>query len=258
MILRDIFILTKGTKVILAITFSVSVIAVLFAFFYYHAINRSEDPRIKAARKFLLKYEKEGETLNGIEAFPYLDSAFAVFSRLPDYKSSFETGVIYNNKGSAMLLKAIYDSTISEQEKTTLLRLSFSYNDSSISVYKKWIKEWSSLTEEEIQLKIKPFMRIDDEAFSGFNFEKILNRRIKNIILAQTETPRRLSVSLSNRGTIFRHLGEPDSAYTNYTKALLLWKENLAARSNLSVLMGGEPVKPTLIQSLFPPDKNKK
>ena len=256
--LSDIFVLTKGTKVILAITFSVSVIAIIFAFLYYRGINRSEDPRIESARKFLLKFEREGSTINGIDAFVYLDSAFTVFKRLPDYRSSYETGIIYNNKCSALLLKAIYDSTIAENEKAVLLELSFSYSDSSIAVYKTWIKEWGNLPEEEIRQKIKPFMSRDDQAFSGLSFDKVFDRRVKNIILAQTETPRRLSVGLTNRGTLFRHLGETDSAYYNYTKALSHWKENRTARSNLSVLMGGDPVKPTLIESLFPPDKNKK
>jgi len=50
----------------------------------------------------------------------------------------------------------------------------------------------------------------------------------------------------------------PDSAFVYYQDALSLWKDNRTAESNLSVLLGGEPVKPNLIESLFPPDKNKK
>ena len=54
MLLRDIFKISKGTKVILAITFSVSVLAIVFAFFYYRSINKSEDPRIRKARELLV------------------------------------------------------------------------------------------------------------------------------------------------------------------------------------------------------------
>jgi hypothetical protein len=249
---------TRGTKVIFAITFSVSACAIIVAFLYYRGVNRSEDPRIETARLQLLKFEKEGSTINAIDAFHYLDSANSVFNSLPDYKTSYERGVIYNNKCSALLLKAIYDSTITGMEKGTLLRLSFSYNDSSITVYRNWIREWGDLSEGEIREKIAPYMRVEDKAFSGLNFDNLFQRRVKNLVLAQTETPRRLSVSLSNRGTLYRHLAEPDSALHYFTLALSLWKENRTAKSNLSVLMGGDPVKATIIESLFPPDKNKK
>jgi len=95
-------------------------------------------------------------------------------------------------------------------------------------------------------------------AFQGLSFDKILNRRVRNLVTAQIETPRRLSVCMTNKGTIFRHMMQADSAFFYYNHALALWKENRTAESNLSVLMGGEPVKPSLIKSLFPPDKNKK
>ncbi|MFH0841443.1 MAG: hypothetical protein V1903_02360 [Bacteroidota bacterium] len=248
---------TRGTKVIIAITFSVSSAAIIFAFFYYRSINRSEDPRIETARRLLTEFEKIPAETEGIEAFHYLDSAFSIFSRLPDYRFSFEAGVIYNNKCSALLMKAIYDSTISLHEKQALLDLSSGYCDSSIMVYRRWIREWETLSAGEIHRKIIPFMDKNDQAFSGYNIDRIVNRRIKNIILAQIETPRRLSVSLTNKGTIFRHLSMPDSALHYYNFALSIWKDNRTAESNRSVLMGGDPLKPGLIESLFPPDKNK-
>jgi len=257
MSLGDIFKVTRGTKVILAITFSVFAAAIIFAFFYYRSINRSEDPRIETARRLLTEFEKIPSETEGIEAFHYLDSAFSMFSRLPDYRFSFEAGIIYNNKCSALLMKAIYDSTISLTEKQTLLDLSSRYCDSSIMVYKGWISSWGSLTEEKVRDRISPLMNRNDPAFYARDFNKIFERRVRNIILAQTETPRRLSVSLTNRGTIFRHLSMPDSALYYFNQALSLWKENRTAESNRSVLMGGDPVKPSLIESLFPPDKNK-
>lgn len=256
--LRDIFIITRGTRVILAITFSVSAAAIIFAFFYYRSINRSEDPRIEPARILMDEFERSGMQQDGPDHFSYLDSAMALFRQYPDYMSSFETGVIYNNKCSAMLLKALYDSTIAKEEKRVLLDLSLKYCDSSIMVYKKWIDEWGSLQEDEIGKNIIPVIDRSDPAFNGFDFDKIMDGRVRNIILAQTETPRRLSVSLTNKGTIFRHMSEPDSALHYYNLALSLWKENRTAESNRSVLMGGQPVKPNIIESLFPPDRNKK
>jgi len=256
--LKDIFIISKGTKVIFAITFTVSFLAVIFALFYYRSVNRSEDPRIKRARDLLAKYDRISGDIKSIEAFPLLDTAFNVLKVLPDYKSSFETGVIYNNKCSGLLMMALYDTAISEHEKSVLLDLSMKYCDSSITVYRRWITEWESLSPLNIRKRLVNYMKEDEPAFKGNNFKKILSRRIKTIVTAQVETPRRLSVSFSNKGIIYRHLMLPDSALAYYQQALSLWKDNRSAVSNLSILMNGDPIKPTLIESLFPPNKNNK
>jgi hypothetical protein len=153
---------------------------------------------------------------------------------------------------------AIYDSTASREEKNKLLDIAMKYCDSSIVVYKSWISDWEKLSYEEIAERISFHMNDSDKVFEGLNFRRIFEKRVKDIIAAQIETPRRLSVSLTNKGTIYRHQLLVDSALSCYNKSLLIWKENITAKSNLSVLMGGEPVKPSIIESLFPPDKNKK
>jgi tetratricopeptide (TPR) repeat protein len=256
--LKEIFIISKGTKVILAITLSVSLAAILFASFYYRSVNSSEDPRIAGARELMQEFDRASGSLKSIEAFPSLDSAAALFRSIPDYECSFEIGVIYNNKSSALLFMAIYDSTAGANEKSNLLDLSMKYSDSSIMCYTRWREEWGDLSPFEIGEKLRPMMHKDDPAFSRVNFEKVFERRTKNIIAARIETDRRLSVSLTNKGTIYRHMQKQDSALVYYREALELWKDNRTANSNLSVLMGGEPVKPSFIETLFPPDKNKK
>jgi len=258
MLLRDILKISKGTKVILAITFSVSLLAIVVAFFYYRSINNSEDPRIRKAREFLAEYDKVSGGVDSFNSFHLLDSAYSIFRSLPDYKTSFETGLIHNNKCSALLIMAIYDSSITENGKYELLSLSMKYCDSSIANYTSWISDWEGLTPSSVEGKISQVMTKDDPLFEGYDFNKVLKRRVRNICSAQIETPRRLSVSLTNKGTICRHMMNPDSALICYQDALSLWEENLTAKSNLSVLLGGEPVRATLIQSLFPPDKNKK
>jgi hypothetical protein len=255
---KEILIITKGTKVILMITFSVAISAVLFAFFYYRGINNSGDPRIAKAREYLMHYENESGRINSFGLFSYLDSAYAIFRSFPDYETSYEIGLIYNNKCSALLLTAIYDSTVHEAERNNLLNLSLKFCDSSITNYQNWMKEWESLTPELISARIDPFMKKENPAFRGNNFKRIFKRRVENIVTAQLETPRRLSVSLTNKGTIYRHKMKTDSALIFYQMALALWKDNRTAKSNMNVLLGGEPVKPSLIESLFPPDKNKK
>jgi tetratricopeptide (TPR) repeat protein len=254
---KDLFILSKGTKVILLITFIVSLLTLTFAFFYYRNINRSEDPRIQRAREFMLQYDKIPVSARSFDAFPLLDSAAAVFRSLPDYANSFENGLIFNNKSSTLLVMALYDSTLQPPEKITLLTIASAYCDSSIILYERWINEWGELSLEAIADKIRPFMKEDDPAFAGLNFQRIFSRRVRNIVMAQVETPRRLSVSLTNKGTIFRHTMQPDSSLICYRQALRLWKDNRTAASNLQVLLGGEPVKPSLIQSLYPPDRKK-
>jgi hypothetical protein len=256
--IRDIFIISKGTKVVLAITFSVSVLAVMVAWFYYSNLNRMEDPRIMGARKLLAQFEEGAGRIDRLDGFPLLDSANAIFRSYPDYESSFETGLIYNNKCSALLMMALYDSTITDTEKNTLLDLSMKYCDSSIAVYTNWIGEWGDLPAGTVAERIRPFMDESDPLFSGLNFRKVFAKRVRNITEAQVETPRRLSVSMTNKGTIYRHLLMVDSAYVYYKRALALWDDNRTAKSNLSVLMGGDPVKPTIIESLFPPDKDKR
>jgi len=255
--LREIFIISRGTKVIFAITFTVSVLAIIVAIIYYRGINNSEDPRILKARDLLSAYDQNNMTAGDIGSFAMLDSAGTIFRSLPDYRSSFEMGLIYNNKCSALLLIAIYDSTIADSEKKELLSLSMDYCDTSIMIYRKWIKEWSGASAEEIANKLSPFMSVNDPAFRGKDFDRIFSGRVRNISMAQIETPRRLSVSLTNKGIIFRHMMEADSSLKYYNEALSLWGDNRAAKSNLSVLLGGEPVKPSLIESLFPPDRRK-
>ncbi len=255
---RDLFVISRGTKMVLAITFSVAVVAVLFASFYYRGLNMSEDPRVDDARRYISEYDKQSGGINSYTFFPLLDSALAVYKLFPDYEASFETGVIFNNRCSGYLLMALYDSTLSSENKTGLLKLSIDYCDSSIAVYGKWINEWGELSEENIAGKLEAYMNENDLAFEGRNFKKIFARRVKNITLAQIETPRRLSVSYTNKATVYRHMLKQDSALFYYEKALSLWKDNRTAKSNLSVLLGREPLKPELIESLFPPDRTRK
>lgn len=256
--IKELFSITKGTKVVIVITFSVSIIALAFAFFYYRTVNRSEDPRINSARIMLMRFDRESSPEGMISAFSYLDSAAAVFKKLPDYRSSFEPGIVFNNKCSALLMNALYDTSIQETEKITLLELSMRYCDSSITVYKGWLREWETLSRDEIEMRASEMMNGSDPAFKGYDIQKLIKRRIENLLMAQVETPRRLSVSLTNRGTIFRHIQLPDSALACYRDALKLWGNNRIAKSNMSVLLGGEPEKPGLIEALFPPDRTKK
>ena len=238
-------------------TFLVSSMAVLVAVFYYSSINRSEDPRIKSARDFLIRYDALPIHTDMTVKFHLLDSADMIFRFYPEYANSFETGVIFNNKASALLVTSLYDTSVTSSEKNNLLELAMTYTDSSIALYRRWLKEWRNIGSEEVEKRIRNAMLPDDPAFNGMNYEKLIARRVKNQLTAQVETPRRLSVSLSNKGIIYRHMQKYDSAAGCFSEALSLWKDNRVAKSNFNVLMGGEPVKPGIIESLFPSDRKK-
>ena len=258
MSLQDLITISPGTRKILAITISVAALAVLFAFFYYRGVNRSADPRVSDARRYMSEYDRLAGGTDSYAWFPLLDSAGLVYSSIPGYRTSWENGVIYNNKCSGVLLMAVYDSTLTEPEKKTLLELSVIYCDSSIAVYNRWLNEWEELPEEEVARRVHAEMDESDSVFAGLNFRKISEKRVRDVMLARIETPRRLSVSYTNKATAYRHMMLQDSALIYYERALSLWKDNRTAESNLSVLLGGEPLKPGLIKSLFPPDRKKK
>ncbi len=258
MSLQNLITISTGTRKILAITISVALLAVIFAFFYYRSVNRSADPRVSDARRYMSEYDRLAGGTDSYVWFHLLDSAGRVYKSVPGYRTSWENGVICNNKCSGLLLMALYDSTLTEPEKETLLELSVIYCDSSITVYNRWLNEWEELPEEEVAMRVQEEMDENDTAFAGLNFRRISGKRVSDIMLARIETPRRLSVSYTNKATAYRHLMMQDSALIYYERALALWKDNRTAESNLSVLLGGEPVKQGLIKTLFPPDRKKK
>ena len=258
MSLQGLITISPGTRKILAITISVALLAVVFAFFYYRGVNRADDPRVAEARRYMSEYDRLAGGKDSYTRFNLLDSAGLIYRSVPGYSNSWEHGVIYNNKCSGLLLMALYDSTITETEKETLLELSVIYCDSSIAVYNRWLGEWEELPDEEVSDRVLAEMDASDSAFARLNFKRISGKRIKDVMLAQVETPRRLSVSYTNKATAYRHLMMQDSALVYYDRALALWKDNRTAESNLSVLLGGEPLKPGLIKTLFPPDRRKR
>lgn len=255
--ITDLFKITKGTRVVISITLGVCGTAILVAALYYRSLNRAEDPQLIPVRELILKSQELSHARSAPEAHLLLDSALQILKSVPGYGNSYETGVIYNNACSAWLLSALYDSTLVAAEKEEMLKTAATYADSSIRIYRAWINEWDTLPANQIRMKMAPYFNSGNPAFSGRNTGKILDKRTRDIREAQIETPRRLSVSLTNRGTVYRHLNRPDSALICYAEALHLWKDNRTAQSNLNVLRGGKPLKPSIIQTLFPPDKKK-
>jgi tetratricopeptide (TPR) repeat protein len=249
--------LSKQTKKVLAGILIIICISLLAAYLYYGSKNRSEDPRVVETKYLFKAYEDLMKEKRFDEAIRLMDSVEYIFLNTPGYQSSYELGIVYNNRGSAYLSIALYSNKDSI-EKTLLLRLAKMQIDSSIAIYSTWMEKYGELGEEEILNIEKQYFLENDSAFKGKNHRRILKKRVDDLIMAQEETPRRLSVSYTNAGIILRHQFKQKEAAEYYIKAIELWKDNYIARNNFNVLMGKDPEDRSIIDQLFPPDKLKK
>ena len=97
---------------------------------------------------------------------------------------------------------------------------------------------------------------IQSNSYSAEEMEIYADTRIIEIQDAQKEIDRRLSVSYTNLGMVYRQKELYDSAAANYIIAVELWDQNLTAENNLNILFGKPLRKRNLIQKLFPPKKH--
>jgi tetratricopeptide (TPR) repeat protein len=254
--LKDIFRITAQTKRVLAGIFIIIVISLLAAYIYYNGKNKAEDPRIVQTKYMFRQFDDLMKENKFSSALPVLDSIEIIFMKVPGYNESYEPGIVYNNRGSAYLSMALYSSNDSI-EKSRLLEISEKNIDSSIAIYNTWIDKNKNLTEAELFQIAEPFFPENDVVFKGRNVKKIIRKRAEDLTLAQKETPRRLSVCYTNLGIVQRHQYKQNEAAESYIKAIKLWKDNYTARNNFNVLMGKPPEDRSIIDQLFPPDKNK-
>ena len=90
---------------------------------------------------------------------------------------------------------------------------------------------------------------------NDFILVNFIKKRITEITEAQTETKRRLSVSYTNLGLVYRQQLKYEDAVLSYQKAIENWDRNLTAENNLNKLLGRPEKKRNLIQKLFPPER---
>jgi len=240
--------------------FALSFIVIVFSYFYYKRINTAKDPRVKEARLLYEKYNKYAVEGNYVNIFNLLDSVEHYYRQFDHYEESFEVGVLYNNRSAAFLTMALHDikpKNFQNYSKDTLLHLSKLNVLTSIDLYEKWLTDFETLTEDEIKSKIEFTFLKGLDKFSESEQQKFLKNRIEEIMTAQLETQRRLSVSYTNLGIINRHENNYKEAIQNYQKAIEIWSENLTAENNLNILLGKPLKKRNIIQKLFPPDKKK-
>ncbi len=244
----------KGIKAVILIMIALVLIGVSIAYVHYGDINKSEDPRVLKA-----KYQYKAYNIfvknNDIESvFATLDTISDIYSQFSDYRNSYEVGVVNNNVAAVWLsmgLKKIHE----KQDGKNELDSAEKYCLIGVPIYEEWLNEFGKLSEKEIAEKVTNYYDATQPYYVDNDITKIINKRIKDIQVAQIETPKRLSVALTNLGIVQRHKLEYDKAMENYKKALTLWEGNRSAKNNINILLGRPVEEMTTIEKLFPDEK---
>ncbi|MBN1251487.1 MAG: tetratricopeptide repeat protein [Bacteroidales bacterium] len=248
--------INKGTITVIIIMTVIVSIGIIIAYLYYDSINKAEDPRIIEAKYQYKKYNVFVQKNDYKSVFATLDTIENIYSQFADYQRSYEIGVVYNNKSAVWLTSALIKAS-NEQENQSDLDSAKKYSEKSIIIYDNWIKEFGYLSKENILKKVKDYYIINHISFENNEIDKIIEKRVDDILTAQTETIKRLSVAYTNLGIIQRHNSEYDNAIASYKKALELWVGNRNAKNNVNILLGRPIEEATMIEKLFPEEKDK-
>lgn len=251
-----VFIKNKSTRALILIMSALVITAIAVFSKYYKNLNSSVDPRIVNARTLYEKYNAYAQVNNFDSLFYLMDTIESIYGAVSHYSNSYEVGVLYNNRAAAYLTMAVYDQNIDSLKKDSILNLAEHNTTKSISIYENWIKIYEGLEEIKISSQIAPGFLADLENYNEKEKSNFLNTRVKEIAEAQVEIARRLSVSYTNLGVVYRHREDYETAASYYQKAIELWDRNLTAENNLNIILGKPLKKRTLIQKLFPPAKD--
>ena len=234
----------------------VAIVGMGIAWFHYKRINDSIDPRIKHARVLYGKYDNFTELSSYDSIFLLMDTIESIYNSTDHYKNSYEKAVLYNNRAAAYLamsMQAGNDSLLSA--RLPLLESSEKSALTSINIIQNWNENFDQKEETVIRDLIRTgFLKGMDE-YDAKEKERYLKYRVKELLEAQVENSRRLSVAYTNLGMVKRYQKRYDSAAIFYKKAVDLWDRNLTAENNLNILLNRPQKKRTLIQKLFPPNK---
>ena len=251
----------SGTVKVLIGCLFITIIIFIGSLVYYGNINSAEDPRTLPAKTLLLQYEKKLDEEQTSKAHEVLNGMLNIYLALPAYENSYEVGVVYNNIASVYLVQLetelLTNKKLTKEALVMNLDLASQFAQKSINNYEQWLKEMETLSEGQIREIIKPFFDANDPAFKDVDFDSVFEKRVEEIKIAQIETKRRLSVSLTNMGVVNRYQGNLEQAKRNYEKAIKLWDRNYTAQDNLNILMNQPVQKRSMIDRLFPPEKNK-
>ncbi len=243
--------MTKKLKTLIILLILISGIIVASGYIYYRQINLAEDPRIIDARVKMKEYNRlMGENETDL-ALLLLDHVESVYMDTPGYSESYEPGVINNNRGSIFLIKAENYFLKNKKPDRENLLLARQNIEKGIEIYRAWIDKITPMEKDQVRSMILPFFSTDDPAFAGLNLDKIIEKRVNDIMASRTETMRRLSVGYTNLGIVCRYEGRLEEAGDRYKKAIELWEDNYVAKDNLNRLMGLPPEKRNILKQLF-------
>lgn len=254
--------LTKPVRNLVLVMLVVVITGVIIARSYYGNINRSVDPRIIHARELYSKYDRVAGSGNFYAVFELLDSIELIYNATEHYRSSFEMGVIENNKAAALLTIALYGDSIDltknpyhHMEADSIVKMASEHALKAVSIYESWDHDYIGLSEAEIEAVIQPGFSAGLKEEKPELVKLIIKNRVQEIQSALSENDRRLSVCHTNLGVIYRQQGNYLGAVHEYEKALSLWDRNLDAENNLNKLLNKPLKKRTLIQKIFPPER---
>lgn len=251
----------KTTIKVLIGTLIVVILIFAGSFYYYSNLNSAVDPRVVEAKHLQLKYEKGLESNQYGEKMILLNQMLDIYQNVPGYENSYEIGVILNNQASVYLVKletellTKEEDEIDKDEMLKTLEMSMGLTLEAIDIYDTWLKEMGDLSEEEVRKKIRPYFDPQDEAFKDVKYSMVFDRRVEEIMSAQLENSRRLSVSYTNLGVMNRYMGNLHEAKANYEKALELWDRNYTAQDNLNTLMNLPRERRGMLERIFPPER---
>lgn len=249
--------MNRPTRTLILIMSVLVVVVIVLAQSYYRRQNRMIDPRIEPARRLYASYNQLTEYGTSDSIFRLLDSIEAIYTSVEHYKSSYELGVLSNNRAALWLTRALHDHTCDSICKDSLIAKAAEAVQNSISIYQQWGNRFGDTDADadvRRQLMHNEFLS-GLEAYTSEQQEQFLDMRIEEIQDSKGEITRRLSVSYTNLGITHRYHLRYDSAAVCYTKALELWDRNLTAENNLNQLLGRPARKPNVIQRLFPPQR---
>lgn len=244
----------KSTRALAIIVSALVLFTLLIAHFVYKNINESVDPRIVNARTLYESYNGLAQH-NAVDSiYLLMDEIEVIYNAFDHYRNSYEVGVLYNNRAATYLTVALFSDTtlISRQTKDSLVNLSEIAASKSIKIYEDWLSIYQDKTPSKIEKIAAADFYSGLEMYSEEEQLRFFKRRIKEIETAQSETLRRLSVSYTNLGIVYRHHHDYESAAKYYKKAINLWDKNLTAENNLNILFNKPIRERNFIQKLFP------
>ncbi len=251
---KTILSINKGTITVISIMTVIVLIGITVAYFYYGGINNAEDPRVIDAKDQYQAYNNFVVENDSESAFATLDTIEYIYLKHSDYKNSYELGVVYNNKLAVWLTSALLKAS-NGTDNLSELDSAQRYGEKSIVLYENWLTDFKNLKENEVRIIVEKYYKNVHFTIENLSRQDVIEKRIKDIIIAQEETPKRLSVTYTNIGIIQRHKAEYENAMASYKKAIELWDGNRDAKNNINILLGRPIDEITVIEKIFPEEK---